>query len=75
MKTTKLILFVFALIITIQISRTSLGWAIITGAFSFAVLCWLNNEPEQHEKRTQRDNRIAQEARGQRELINEGGKK
>jgi len=71
--TSKIILLLFAIHMIYQISRTSLGWAILTGSFLFFVACWLNHEPEQHKKRMERDLRIARESRTQNELINRNG--
>ena len=63
---TKLFFLIFAIFIIFQIARESIGWALITSAFVFAVFCWWHKEPKYS---------ATNAAREQRELIEKGGDK
>jgi len=66
---TKLFFLALALFIILQIARTSLGWATFTASATFLLACWLHHEPDQHKRHRERDERIAKEARNQKNLI------
>jgi len=68
-KISKIILLLIFIYAIYQISRESLGWAIFSSCFAFLLACWLHHEPDQHKRHRERDERIAKEARNQKNLI------
>jgi len=66
----RIIFTIIAIFLVLAIARESIGWALITGAFLFCILCWLNNEPDSVRKRNRRIN-AATHARDMNDLINQ----